>query len=297
MAEKPHLTFNFADTHCGSALGLLPPDFTLPDPMSLNLGGPEYEAVQNRLALNKGQVYLWKNWLDMWECLPRKMDVGVLVGDGVQGPAKSNAHPFYTIISYRPSVQCAILEAVIKPIRHRFKDFFIVAGTEWHEGELAEQIAQLAAKKEIDAHPYPSGALVEDMLFMNHEGILFDIAHEISYYMIYRGTPLEREINFARIDECLVEGAPDVIARFHVHNWYMAQNRHATAFSGPGWQLSIRHARRKSPARGRINDIGGVLIKAYPGRKERSQKQLLRESPIELQRFLYPHPPYAAVKV
>lgn len=297
MAEKPHKTLTFADLHCGSRLGLLPPDFTLPDLNSLDLDGTEYAQAKERLTLNKGQVYLWQNWLDQWKALPPKMDIGVLVGDGVQGPAKNNSTPSYTVISYRPSVQCAILKAILKPIRHRFKDFFMVSGTEWHEGELSEWMTQLAADSEIDAHPYPSGALMEDMLFLDHEGIVLDIAHDISYFMIYRGTPLEREINFARIDECLVEGAPDVIARFHVHTLGIAQNRHAVAFSGPGWQLSGRHARKKSPARGRISDIGSVLINAYPERKKRWKTQLRKESPIELEIFRYPHPRYKAMKI
>lgn len=297
MGEKPHQTLTFADLHCGSRLGLLPPNFELPDMVSLKLDGPEYKQVKNQLNLNKGQVYLWGRWQEMWDELPRKMDIGVLVGDGVQGPAKSNTVPSYTVINYRPSVQCAILKAVLKPIRHRFKDFFIVSGTEWHEGELSEWMTQLACDPEIDAHPYPSGGLIEDMLFLNHKGILFDIAHDISYFMIYRGTPLEREINFARIDQCLVEGAPDVIARFHTHNLAITQNRHAAAYSGPGWMLSIRHARKRSPARGRMNDIGSILIKAYPKRKARWETQYRKESPIELEVFRYPHPHYKAIEI
>jgi len=84
--------------------------------------------------MNKGQAYLWEGWEDAWNWLPeKKLDFGILNGDGLQGPAKPSFNGLFGLISPRPSVQASILKQVIKPIRHRFKDFHIVAGTEWHE--------------------------------------------------------------------------------------------------------------------------------------------------------------------
>jgi len=281
----------FSDLHCGSILGLLPPFYEVPDPQSLNLNDAEYENICRRVSLNKGQAYLWECWEDAWNWLPKKkLDFAILNGDGLQGPAKRTSNGLFGLISPRPSVQASILKQVIKPIRHRFKDFHIIAGTEWHEGEYGEWLAQLAEEKIIDAMPYPSGRLVEDMLFLDWEGVILDVAHDISYFMIYRGTPLEREINFSRIDEALVEGAPDIIARAHVHSWYLANNRHAWAFTSPGWMLSIRHGRKKSQARGRINDIGLVYIEIYPELKGKEDDYVI------IKKRRYNHPKYKAIR-
>lgn len=289
--SKPIRGVYFADTHCGDIFGLLPPYYEIPDPTSFNLDDLEYEAIQRRATMNKGQAYLWKCWDDAWKWLSEeKLDFAVLGGDGLQGPAKKNSNGLFSLISARPSIQTSILESVIVPIRHRFNDFHIVAGTEWHENEYGESLRELAAKTKIDAMPYPSGQLIEDMLFLDWEGVLLDIAHDISYFMVYRGTPLEREMNFSRIDEALMEGAPDVIGRFHVHLWNMYQNRHGWAFTGPGFALSTRYARTKSPARGRINDIGLVYMEIYPELKGKEDDYVR----IKVRR--YNHPKYKALK-
>lgn len=282
----------FHDMHCGSKLGLLPPDFEHADLDSLALNDAEYEIIQRRAALNKGQAYLWECWLDAWNWLPKtKLDFGILNGDGLQGPARKNSNHHYGLVSVRPSVQAEILKRIIIPIRHRFSDFHVVAGTEWHEDQYGDSLAQLAADTKIDACPRPSGQLVEDMLFLDCEGVLVDVAHEVSYMMIYRGTALEREMNFSRIDEALVEGAPDVIARGHTHQWYLANNRHGWAFMGPGWMLSMPHARRRSPARGRINDIGLTYIEIYPELKGKEDDYVV------IKKRRYDHPKYRALKM
>ena len=281
----------FSDTHCGSILGLLPPSYKVPDPQSLNLNDAEYEHICRRTLLNKGQAYLWKCWEDEWDWLPeKKLNFAVLNGDGLQGPAKRNSNGLFGLVSPRPSVQASILEQVIVPIRHRFEDFHIVAGTEWHEGEYGEWLAQLAEKTTIDATPYPSGRLVEDMLFLDWEGVLLDIGHDISYFMIYRGTPLEREMNFARIDEALVEGAPDAIIRSHIHTWNLYRNRHGWSLTTPGHMLSIRHARKRTKARGRINDIGLVYLEIYPELKGKEDDYIV----VKVRR--YNHPKYKAIR-
>lgn len=282
---------HFCDTHCGSHVGLLPPNFELPEPQSLALDDWEHELVQKRLIFNKGQAYLWKCWEDAWAWLPnKKLDFAVFNGDGLHGPARSNDKGLFGVVTPRPSVQAAILESILKPIRHRFNDFHIVGGTEWHEGEYGEALKQLATKSEIDATPYPSGQLVEDMLFLDWEGVILDFAHEISYFMIYRGTPLEREINFTRIEECLIEGAPDLIGRAHTHLWHLTKNRYATAFMGPAWSLSRPGRRGKSPARGRLTDIGLVYIEIYPELKGKEDDY------IEVKVRRYNHPKYKAIR-
>lgn len=288
---KPIRGVHFHDTHCGSHVGLLSPHFELPDPQSLALDDFEHELVQKRLIFNSGQAYLWKCWEDAWKWLPdEKLDFGIFNGDGLHGPAKRNDRGLFGVVTPKPSVQAAILKDILKPIRHRFDDFHMIAGTEWHEGEHGDALKQLAVDTLIDATPYPSGALVEDMLFLDWEDVILDFAHEISYFMIYRGTPLEREINFSRIEECLIEGAPDLLGRAHTHIWHLAKNRYATAFMGPAWSLSRPGMRGKSVARGRLTDIGLVYIEIYPELKGKD------DNFIEVKVRRYNHPRYKAIK-
>lgn len=255
------------------------------------LDDAEYEWVQNRLIFNKGQAYLWKCWQDAWKWLPEeKLDFAIFNGDGLHGPATKNDKGLFGVVTPVPNVQAAILVDILKPIRHRFEDLHITAGTEWHEGEYGEALKQLAANTLIDATPYPSGQLVEDMLFLDWEGVLLDFAHEISYFMVYRGTPLEREINFSRIEECLVEGAPDLLGRGHTHTWHLAQNRYATAFMGPCWSLSSPGGKKISVARKRLTDIGLVYIEIYPELKGKEDDY------IRIISRLYEHPKYASIK-
>jgi len=292
MAYRPITNLYFSDLHCGSIFGLLPPDYELPDPQSLDLDDTEYQIIKRTLSLNKGQAYLWEIWQDGWKWLPPKIDVGVLNGDGLHGPVEKKGRGIYSAINLRPSVQADILKAVLKPIRHRFHDFYILAGSEWHEGELGERLAELAKSQEIDACPHPSGQYIDSQLFLDVEGVTIDTTHELSYYMIYRGTPLEREINFTRIEDALVEGAPDLIVRSHVHVWAMHRNRHATALSTPAFQLAFPGPRvKQAAARARLTDLGFVLAEIYPERKAQGER------PIEIKERLYPHPKYKAVKV
>lgn len=274
--KRPIRGVDFSDIHCGSQLGLLPPDFELADPQSLALDDAEYQLIQRRLVFNKGQAYLWKCWEDAWRWLPEeKLDFAIFNGDGLHGPATKNDKGVFGLVSRRPSVQADILKAVLKPIRHRFNDFHITAGTEWHEGEYGEALKELAANQFVDATPYPSGQLVENMLFLDWEGVLIDAAHQISYMMIYRGTAIEREMNFSRIDEALVEGAPDLILRAHTHIFHLARNRHAWGLTGPCFCLSGPYAQKRSPARGRVCDIGLVYIEIWPELKGKDDDYII----------------------
>jgi len=293
--KKQYRGLIISDLHCGSAIGLLPPEVPLPQPMpgfvfNNKNGDPELEASMfcSSLRQNRGQEYLWRCWQDMISQLPPTLDFIVVNGDMIQGPAKMNGEAYETITT-RPSFQCLIAREALRPLRERTNMFYMIRGTEWHVGSYGENCQVLA--ESLQATQFPEGERLGEMLFLDIDGVILDIAHDISYFMVYRNTALEREINFSRVDQCLLEGAPDLIIRSHTHTYGTVQNRWATAVTTPGWQFSLRFARKKSAARGRMTDIGAILVTIEPWQKKRG------EIPVQIKPYLYQHPKYQTVRL
>lgn len=273
-----------SDLHGGSHYGLLPPKVHIPDPTSWAVKLPEDNVS---FPLNSGQKYLWDKWLDFQSRLPKHFDMLIVNGEGINGP--SNGRRSLDSFTHHPGLQSLLAYEALKPLRKRATEAYMIEGSEWHTGQWGEAEDGLASALNCSKHP--SGRLMDYMLFLDIDGVYVDIAHHISYFMVYRSTPLEREINFALTDEAIQEGSPDLIIRSHTHVWGLVANRHAVAVNTPAWALANRYPGKKSPARGRIGDIGGLLITIDPEAKKKGLR------PVWVEEIIYPHPKYKAVRI
>ncbi|MCD6385913.1 hypothetical protein J7M23_09080 [Candidatus Sumerlaeota bacterium] len=264
-----------SDLHCGHALALLPPD------VRIELLSPLREQKQTspvHFPQNSAQQYLWQCWKDMLKRLPKQLDFVVVNGDVINGPRKIS-EAVYALTTAHPHFQAEIAFKALLPIRERTKRFWIVTGTKWHEGAYGESLYELALK--LKAQKHPGGQIISDTLILKINGKVIDIAHDISYMMLYRGTALERELNFSMIDNALADGKPDLIIRSHTHIYTEVRNRNGIVVSTPGWQLAIPFMRRRSQTRGRLTDIGAVLIYI--------------KDEIIIEPILYKHPKYSSI--
>lgn len=245
-----------SDTHCGSRLGLCPPE-----PIPLDDGG-EYHASEL-------QRRVWQWWCDFWdEWVPqvtKGQPYGVVVnGDLVDGKPFAAMTP----ISDNPSDQATIAERVFEPIFENplVSHHYIIRGTEAHVGKSAHQ-EEMAAKN-LGAIPNELGQYARYELWIRVGKGLCHIMHHIGTTASsnYESTAPHAEMIAEFVEASRWrEEPPNFVIRSHRHRLIMtvipAEIGDAISIVTPGWQLKTPHAWRIAGARLAPPQFGGILIR------------------------------------
>ena len=113
------------------------------------------------------------------------------------------------------------------------KKVFMTYGTPYHVGKEAEDFERTIAVK--------LNAVIEGHLYLNIEGLVFDIRHKVATSIVPygRATALLRELTWALIKEASDTGPKvDVVIRSHAHYSISVKQPGKLAIITPGLQLA-----------------------------------------------------------
>ena len=241
---------------------------------------------------NKAQRYLNKCWAHMREELP-ELDAIIFNGDMIDGN-----HPrSLGLNTYEPNVvfQGRIAVDLCKPLKEKLLPggkIFCTQGTEYHVGQ--GWLGSEAFAEAIGAEKAPGGHYAWDWLLLDVDGIMLDFHHATSTFMIYRTTPLMREMDHsllrtAKAGEPMTYG----FIRGHAHTEYVeVEEGMRKALAVPAWQIQTSYASNgKTPNRMVAAWIGSALIEVDASALKR------RQPPVTFSRLNYKHPKKESVKL
>jgi hypothetical protein len=257
---KRHVIAAISDLHCGSTLGLCPPEVDLDD-------GGGYRA-------SKAQRWLWDNHCDFWkqvEATRRGDHLTVIFnGDLTDGPEH---HGTVQVVSRHPGVEFLILTQAVQPILAVKPDACVVIrGTEAHTGKSAakeEAFAVWLKDQGMNVPGHHAGKTKSWWRFTgNFGGVIIDAAHhgrmgtrpwtkagQVSNYaaqIFYEYTANARK-------------PPNICLRAHHHRVADSYDMHPVrVVQMPAWQLATAFIHRIAPDA--IADIGGLIITVEDGK-------------------------------
>jgi hypothetical protein len=247
---RPAVLAVTSDQHCGSTLGLCPPEG-----VKLDDGGRYDPSIVQR--------WLWECWEDFWgkvdaRCRELKATrFQLFSGDAVEG----DHHGTSQILSRHPGVELAVAQrAFAIPKRQRAKRF-VVRGTEVHVGKSGGKEEALADWLRAEPDPTTETASWWE-LWSEINGFLIQALHHggIGRLPWTATNILTRDGYVAIVDAAKHnERWPDLVIRSHFHQFADSEHSCPTrVIQTPGWQIRTAHGHRV--ARGRLADIGGVII-------------------------------------
>jgi len=196
-----------SDLHCGSIYGLTPPKYFTDHHLNIQ--------SESWLAYNK----IARNW--------KKPDILICNGDMIEGTQSKQGGA--ELITPDRNVQCDMAIECINEFKA--KQIFMTFGTAYHNGENCEDFEYQIAKR--------VGATIEGRLFLEIEGITFDVRHKVGNSTIPHGraTSLLKELAWDLIKEASGSGPKvDVIIRSHVHHNIWVEIPNKIAFITPALQ-------------------------------------------------------------
>ena len=241
------------DTHCGSHVGLLPPDFK--------------DRAGNRISQNVVQAYVWECFDHYCHRLWESPIVAVVVnGDVIDGKQQKSGG-----IGAMPDLADQRRAAVIS-LEHLLSGFqerpalFFVRGTPYHvgnDGDDEEAIAEAMHGEEYEGEGI--GYRAKAVLNLQVGKTLLHFAHHVAYSSVNAVTPLGREIGRALKRAYHGAPMPDLLVRSHVHQFGLATIGETQALSLPCWQMPGSHIYKNNAHP--IVDIGGAIIWIDPDTK------------------------------
>lgn len=221
MSNK--LLLAVSDTHCGSEVGLAPPESKLSKGNIVSFGE------------NHHQRWLWDNWLNSINCVKkvcgRDKPALLLNGDAIEGRHHGNED----VIAQTNQNHAEIAKDAFKPLLAIVGKIYVVAGTYAHTKRKEDYVA-----REIKAE----GHCAKNKWLLDINGTLVDCAHhmgttsrvylEASLMSIHMGNA---RLNYLRSRQRV----PDVFIRSHRHcgGWF-CDGQGLFCVTG-GWQFLTRH--------------------------------------------------------
>jgi len=265
----------FSDLHVGSTVGLWPGRFPVE-------GGGIYEV-------NIYQRWLLQCWYYMYLEI-KQMDpkpVIVVVGDPVQGTHDRDG----MLVTGKTDIQANAAYVLLKPVRDAIGDqwFYMVRGTEWHEGKSAENVEQLAEKLEARKDP-ASGQSTWWEVYYNIGGPVIHFAHHIGKSSVawYEATVPLRDLlmQIAELVRFFENQAPNMkmAVRAHRHRYVhvdVPPDLHAVVL--PAWQLKTGFGFKVAHAM--LPQIGYVIIE-WDGKDLTVKPRLFQLPPIHVEEAL-----------
>lgn len=258
MASKKPVVFAItSDHHCGSVVGLCPP-----------------EGVRitddNEYRPGKVQQWIWSNWVKYWaDVQDRRQHLKADLycaynGDCVEG---TDHHNTWEVISRAPEPQAYVAERVFG-VPQSPEKVFVIRGTEAHVGQGAASEENLA--KKLKGQRLPGGkAWSHYRLRMDVYGVIFDFQHHgrtgtRPWTKTSAPGSLALEIFYEHAKRGIRH--PDIAVRSHRHTYADSYDAHPTRLlQTPAWQAKTAHAHKVAPES--IADIGGFIVTVYPDGK------------------------------
>jgi hypothetical protein len=269
-SKRPVVLAITSDHHCGSTLGLCPPEGVRIDE------GAEYHP-------NKGQLWTWSCWESYWHdvaALRAKHGAELWCaynGDAVDG----DHHNTSQIISRNPEPQSYLLDRVFGvPAKLNPDRQFAIRGTEVHVGPAgsteetwAKRLANHVRNPETKSHSWWHCR-------PEIHGVRFDFQH----HGRVGGRPWTRASAIAQLAAHIFyehaeagEPPPHFAIRSHCHTYGDSYDATPTrVIQTPAWQLKTAHGHRAVPEA--ITRIGGIIITVFPDGSTDVQKRIYRPS-------------------
>lgn len=248
-AQKPAVVV-FSDLHVGSVVGLWPHRHAIE-------GGGKYEE-------NVYQQWLLSCWHEaMKEVADLKpKPVVVLNGDALQGINYKDGQ----LVTANINIQMKAALKLLAPLRESARKFYVIRGTEWHEGKAADFLEPLAMMLEAEKDP-ASGQDSWWELYFNLGGAKGHFGHHIGMSSVshYESTVPYRELIMLMSELARFKG-PDIrfIVRSHRHSFiHVDAPPDIHAIVTPAWQLKTAFAHKRVSAK--LPQIGWVRIELDDG--------------------------------
>jgi hypothetical protein len=263
------------DLHVGSMYGLLPPDFISSD-------GSEKPQ-------NPAQIYLWACWQDMKRKAARfNIDSVVVNGDAIEGRQPKQKASELTLIAPNDQESAAVF--LLRDLRNwleknsgREVPFYIVQGTEYHDGRGAEELESIAARiKGASVSSNFTGRHCKEVLDLDIDGVIVNFAHHLGGGAGFtRSGNLDAEALWNQITASKGQSVPaDLIVRSHLHYFGHVEHTNRHAILCPCWQIQTRYARHRSAYK-LMPDIGALIFHVNP------QAKRFGLDPIAFTKLLY----------
>lgn len=169
----------------------------------------------------------WKEYnriIEKW----KEPDVLIVNGDCIEG--RQDRQGGAELVTLDRNVQCDMAVQCITP--WEAKKIYLTYGTKYHVGEQAEDFEYTIAERLL--------ATIEGRLYLNIDGVVFDIRHKIGTSSVPHGraTSLLRELMWDLIEQANEVGPKvDVIIRSHAHYHVLVETADQLALITPGLQL------------------------------------------------------------
>ena len=233
-----------SDTHCGSLVGLTPPEW------QFKVAGRD----RWRRQIARAQNIYWKFFIsNVRKYAP--YDAVILNGDAIDGK-DPKGEGTELIVSDR-NEQAKMCVAVLKMVQSRHTKFILTYGTAYHCGtgeDFEDAIAhQMDAK--IGAHEW-----------VDVEGVVFDCKHHVGTSAIPHGrhTAVAREHLWSQLwSEAGQSPKADVIVRSHIHYFDYCGGKDWLAVTTPALQgLGTKHGSRRCSG---LVDFGFLVFDVSKG--------------------------------
>ena len=251
-----HIVVCFGDTHCGSTVGLCPPEG-----IELDDGG--------LYVPNKAQLWLWHNWEEAWKevrSVKRKNKKAklhlILNGDLVDG----DHHRTTQIATAHEGVHvgCAI-ESLRVPLALKPDSIHIIRGTSAHVGRaggleegIAKALKDQGWKVVVDPDTGTASSYTRTIKFgsrvfqVKHHGRMGQRAHTKAPYIRWYA----QDVFFNHVMDG--DDAPDIAIRSHYHQFADSGRIHKVKtrlVALPAWQLATEYVHRVAES---LADVGLV---------------------------------------
>lgn len=239
-----------SDLHCGSSVGLMPPDF-------VTLEG-------QKIGQNAVQKWLWECWVDVMDRFDKYANgdpfVLVVNGDTIEG----SHHGSKQVISNDPTDHQNAAIKVLSPLSSKAEKTFVVEGTECHTNSSEAKTAT-----SLNAIGDPNtGKSVWERLTLTINNCRCVFFHHISpttrEYL--KGSSLSiflgnEQLAAAKNKEPWV----DVVCCAHRHDFDMFRDATGLCVVGPAFQCLTRHGNKVVPS-ARIKP--GMYVLDWRGKRE-----------------------------
>lgn len=242
MQTSETLLIIVSDLHCGSTVGLCPPDYPLLD--------------DGAWQLNKVQRWIWDHWTKWihWvEDYTKDRPYVLLVnGDAIEGVH----HGTKEVVHADPGIHVSIAVDCLRPLSRGASRTYVVRGTGAHVGHSSEHaIGRAIGAQEVDG------------VYSRHHWV-FRVGPTVVSAKHHIGTVTRRSLRGTQLSvnleeeraECAAAGhpMPDLLVRSHRHCYGHYQTEDAQIIVTPAWQALTSFGWKVVPSA--IPSIGGVIV-------------------------------------
>jgi len=257
------------DGHSGHRAGLTPPAWQYQKPY------PEDKFLKHEYEkYAEVQRLLW-DFTSYWAKKLQPVYALVYNGDAIEG--KGTKSGSRELITADRDEQCSMAAQAIRLFKP--KHVLMTFGTPFHTGYLEDWERQVA--KEVSAEK------LTDMLWVDFDGVLFNIRHQVGRSVIPHGraTPILRQYLWEKLWADWEERpAARVLVRHHVHYHTYAGGPDHLVMTGPGMQAYSQYGVRQCEGTVHMGLLGFDIDKggSYRWQSQIIKGKLLKSKPLQL---------------